>query len=171
MPSLLSLFNREPDEEWPTQRRDIALLPGRIGDPRAVPPLVAALATPAVLPGTAGVLQVLLATLYDRDVRLAIVTSLGQLGHPQAIDALSRVAQTDADPSVRHSAAKALAQLGNDRSRPSNAENPDLLNESTEKGNPLVPRLRTCAQLAGRVPIAAGFLATDSMGDRLCQSA
>ncbi|UZQ54163.1 HEAT repeat domain-containing protein [Trichothermofontia sichuanensis B231] len=78
---------------------------------------MAALATPAILPGTAGVSQVLLATLYDRDVRLAIVTSLGQLGSPQAIDALSRVAQTDADLSVRHSAAKALAQLRNDRGR------------------------------------------------------
>lgn len=110
VPSLLSLFSREP--EWLTQRRDIAMLLGRIGDPRAVAPLVAALTLPAPLP--AGELSVSLAILFDRDVRLAIVTSLGQLGDLQAADPLFEVAQTDADPTVRLWAAKTLRQLGDD---------------------------------------------------------
>ncbi len=47
-------------------------------------------------------------------MRLAIVTSFGQLGDLQAADPLFEVAQTDADPTVRLWAAKTLRQLGDD---------------------------------------------------------
>lgn len=110
VPPLLSLLTDDP--VWIPQMRDVVLLLGRIGDSRAVTPLITLLTAMS----TAGVgVASSVAHLADRDTRLAIVTSLGQLGERQAAGPLYDVAQTDADPTVRLWAAKALRQLGDDR--------------------------------------------------------
>jgi HEAT repeat protein len=47
-----------------------------------------------------------------KDTRLAVVKAFGELGGPQALDALRTIAETDADLAVRQQAADTLASLG-----------------------------------------------------------
>ena len=68
---------------------------GRIGDPRAVDPLISA--------------------LDDRPrVREVIITTLGEIGDPRAVESLI-VALEDADWNIRSTIAKALGKVGDTR--------------------------------------------------------
>ncbi len=111
VPPLLSML-REDAPQAPSSIRDVAMLLGRIGDTRAVAPL---LATLAKLGADGGTSMDPLTIAVDRDGLLAIVASLGQLGDAQAAGPLFELAQSSADATVQRWATNALRQLGDDR--------------------------------------------------------
>jgi HEAT repeat protein len=118
-PLIRVLAERDPDD-----CRAAAEALGRIGDPRAVEPLIGVVresgwgfigstaAEALSRMGSEGAEQ-LLGLLADpsTDVRLTAVRALGGLGDPQAVEPLHR-ALSDADRDVRQAAAVALGKLG-----------------------------------------------------------
>jgi len=97
------------DASWEV-RRGAAEALGEIGDPRAVEPLIAALAQPSRpspgAPAGDGAAQT--------GVRKTVAEALGKLGHPSAVEPLI-AALADDDPSVRGSAAAALGRIADAR--------------------------------------------------------
>lgn len=83
-----------------------ALMLGKLGDTRAVDPLIAALNAPG----------------YQTPLNAA--QSLGKLGDPRAIDALLRALESDQEK-VREAALQSLRQLGYDPENPPTAQ-PEL---------------------------------------------
>jgi len=101
-----------------------AIVLGRIGDPRSIQPLIAALrnsgwgyigveVTDALARIGEASVEPLIATLSDEesDVRLASARTLGEIGDPRAIEPLSRTLK-DPHEEVRRTAADALGKFG-----------------------------------------------------------
>lgn len=109
-------------------RATAATLLGRLGDPRAITPLLVALQDPytaraAALAlghlGAGEAVPALMQAMKHADVviRFAAVSALGQLRDPQAVDALI-YALHEPDVSVQKQAARALSQIGDPRAIP-----------------------------------------------------
>jgi HEAT repeat protein/beta-lactamase regulating signal transducer with metallopeptidase domain len=79
----------------------------------------------------------------DNDVRRASATSLGQLGDPRSVAALSNALRTDKDASVRRAAAWALGQIGDAKAVPA-------LNDAL-KGDSDIEVRRTAAWASGQI--------------------
>jgi HEAT repeats len=131
VPEIVSLF-RDSKNDDPRVRRYLAVALGRLGDRRAVDPLIevlkqrdpdpetliysvwalGAIGDPKALP-----ILLTLAGSEDSGVRKAVVHSLGALPSPEARAALE-TALDDATPDVRWNAAIALAREGDDAAKP-----------------------------------------------------
>jgi len=105
-------------------RRDVARSLGKIGDPRAVQPLIEALgdedesvrraaARSLGRIGNPQAVQSLIKALGDKvfDVRMNVLTALGEIGDPQAVQSLIRVLG-DEDVLIRFRAVEALGEIG-----------------------------------------------------------
>jgi hypothetical protein len=105
-------------------RRDGAVTLGRLGDGRAVKPLMDRLRFDE-----------------DRDVRAAAAWALGEIGDPQAAPYLERAAISDKKREVRDEAARALDRLEYVRSLPAGSEGaaPVVLPQPTRAVRPEVP--------------------------------
>lgn len=82
------------DERNPNVRVWAAQILGRLGDPRAVQPLMGRI------------------TDRSEQVRMSVAEALGKLGDPRAVNELMMVARRDPVSPVRAEAARALGQLG-----------------------------------------------------------
>jgi HEAT repeat protein len=133
---------------------------GRLGDERAVPPLVALLAYAEVSQAASEALaklgskavSALSTALCSEDVavrKLAAVT-LGEIGDKSAIDTLVKTLQTDDDYAVRTAAATALGQLKDQRAIWALVGTLKLRDETYPERRAALDQLRQAANLAMR---------------------
>ena len=161
VPEAVSLFEQSGNDD-PRVRRYLAVTLGRVGDRRAVGPLIhfleeagptadpesaiyatwalGTLGDPAAIP-----LLVKLAAGEDRDLRKAAIHALGSFHEPAAEAALEN-ALVDAIEDVRWNAALALARRGNPAAAPVLLQMLDRTHLATVQG--LTPAQREDAMLA-----------------------
>ncbi|HVR43529.1 MAG TPA: HEAT repeat domain-containing protein [Thermoanaerobaculia bacterium] len=90
---VLELY-READDDDPRVRRYLAMVLGRLGDPRAIPLLLESL--------EAG----------DLETRIYAILALAEIGDPAAADPIAAALASSDDPDLRKAAAYALGRLG-----------------------------------------------------------
>jgi HEAT repeat protein len=133
---------------------------GRLGDERAIPPLIALLANAEVSQAASEALvklgskavSALSTALRSDDVavrRLATLT-LGEIGDKSAVDPLVKILQTDDDYAVRTSAATALGQLKDQRAIWVLVGTLKLRDEISPERRVALDQLRQAANLAMR---------------------
>ena len=104
-------------------RRDVARSLGKIGDPRAVQPLIEALgdedesvrrdvARSLGKIGDPRAVQPLINALSDPPIRAIASIALGEIGDPQAVQPLIKKLEAE-NPDVRRAAARSLGRIGN----------------------------------------------------------
>ena len=113
---LLKVFRDRDVKKSAVVREYAAEALGKIGDTRAVQPLLAALKDEAVRIGFVAIMggfsQMSAELSAFNAVRKAEVLALGMIGDKQAVDSLLAMSAEDPDADVRHAATEALNKIG-----------------------------------------------------------